>query len=148
VDSERGDSLLNEGTLFVRSSLRHIAANTWELSSPPSAPAAAAQSLKARLFNSLPSTCTANVQGGLFAPQALTPGILPSTHSFKSRRFEVRVFGFGNGCRSMATERRTGSPVVPNVRGKRATTAGRQARAMQDKPQQRAGLVACRRRSA
>ena len=38
--------------------------------------------------------------------------------------------------------------MTPNVRGKRATTAGRQARAMQDKPQQRAGSVACRCRSA
>lgn len=35
-----------------------------------------------------------------------------------------------------------------NVRGKRSTAEGRQARAMQDKPQQRAGLVAYRRRSA
>jgi hypothetical protein len=38
--------------------------------------------------------------------------------------------------------------VASNVRGKRATAAGRQARAVQDKPQRCAGLVACRRRSA
>jgi hypothetical protein len=37
---------------------------------------------------------------------------------------------------------------LPNVRAKRATTAGRQARAVQDKPRRRAGLVACRWRSA
>jgi hypothetical protein len=39
-------------------------------------------------------------------------------------------------------------PVKPNVRAKRATMAGRQARAVQDKPRRRAGLVACRWRSA
>ena len=38
--------------------------------------------------------------------------------------------------------------VRPNVRGKRETAARRQARVIQDKPQQRAGLVTCRRLSA
>ena len=39
-------------------------------------------------------------------------------------------------------------PVGPNVRAKRATTAGRQARAVENLARRRPGLVACRWRSA
>ena len=42
----------------------------------------------------------------------------------------------------------TWSPVRPNVRAKRTTAAGRQARAVDDRQHRRAGLGACRWRSA
>ena len=48
-----------------------------------------------------------------------------------------------------ARQPRVGSVVTPNVRAKRATAAGRQARAGENVPRTaRPGLVACRWRSA
>ena len=52
-------------------------------------------------------------------------------------------------CNSVAARVRIAECVRPNVRAKRATTAGRQARAVENVPRTaRPGLVACRWRSA
>lgn len=53
---------------------------------------------------------------------------LPRIRDAALRRIIVRDLGAGSCDRRL---------LRPNVRGKRATTSGRQARAMQDKPQQR-----------
>ena len=63
-------------------------------------------------------------------------------------RFYDFLHGLGHCC-SLANEGLTRVLVTPNVRAKRATTAGRQARAGENEPRTaRPGLVACRCRSA
>ena len=62
------------------------------------------QDLYCTTFHALLPTPTAKLAAPVFAPQALNTGILPSMHSFCSRRFEALVFDFGNDWRSMATD--------------------------------------------
>jgi hypothetical protein len=61
-----------------------------------------------------------------------------------------RIVGDGHwvSVSTSTPEHKTRVIVTPNVRAKRATTAGRQAREVQNMPQRLAGLVACRWRSA
>ena len=70
----------------------------------------------------------------------------------KMQNFHVAVLSLpvaepevrGVGHRYSVNENSKSLPVPPNARGKRAPTARRQARALDDKQRQRAGLAPCR----